>query len=118
MSDDPIIIVEESSIQNTENQPPEVPRIRNDPQTVKHSFVHMCLDVAWLEYPFMMDVNMCLMVSVDGAPWHGKAVYTVGDEGGKWTLLYHWKRRHEQVEAGSLYTGENHAYLALNENSA
>ena len=86
-----MIIVEEASILNTENEAPEAPRILNPSQTVKHSFVHMSLDAAWLEFPMMVDVNTCLMVSVDGGPCHGKAVYTEVDEGGKRTLLYHWK---------------------------
>ena len=51
----------------------------------------MSLDPAWLQYPLMLGVNMLLMISVDGGPWHGKAVYVETVEGGEWTLLYHYK---------------------------
>ena len=112
------VIMVESDPQNQENAVAELPRVlSSDPQTVKHSFVHMCLDPSWVEYPMMLDVNTCLMVSIDGGPWHGKAVYVENNGLAKWTLLYHYKgdmNKLKQVEFKQVK--KSNAYLALGPN--
>ena len=52
------VIMVESDTQDQENIVAELPRVlSSDPQTVKHSFVHMCLDPSWVEFPMMGSVS-------------------------------------------------------------
>ena len=107
------------TILSTNLEVAEVPRVLDPDQRVKHELVHMSLDPAWLEFPMKVDVNTSLMVSVDEGPWHGKAVYTEDEEGGKWTLLYHWKADMNKLKTVSFkQVQRTNTYLAVNKNPA
>jgi hypothetical protein len=104
---------------STDPEVPEIPRQFDPQQIVKHEFVHMSLDSARLEFPMKVDVNTSLMVSINGGPWYGKAVYTEDEEGGKWTLLYHWKADMNNLKQVSFkQVQRTNTYLAVNKNPA
>ena len=97
----------------------EVPRVLEPDQRVKHEFVHLSLDAKWLEKPMKVDVNTSLMVSVDEGKWHGKAVYTEDEEGGKWTLVYNWKADMDNLKTVVFkQVQRTNTYLAVNKNPA
>ena len=106
--------VVEGGTLSTEPEVPEVPHVFDPRKYVKHEFVHMSLDPAWLECPMKLYVNVSQKVCVDGGAWHGKALYTEDEEGGTWTLLYTWKGEFMKLKVVTFQQVQRtNAYLAV-----
>ena len=62
-----------------------------DCNKIKHHYVYLSLHPRWIDKHMMIDVNTLLEISVNGGPWHGKAIYICGHDGGQWSLTFNFK---------------------------
>ena len=65
---------------------------------VKHSYLYLSLHPAWIEYRPTLRVNKNLQCSFDGSDWHGSAVYTKTEEGGRWEIKFHYQAEHDKMK--------------------
>ena len=65
---------------------------------VKHSYQYISLHENWIEHRPTLRVNKNLQCSFDGSVWHGSAVYTKTEEGGRWEMKSHYRAEHDKMK--------------------
>ena len=65
---------------------------------VKHRYLYLSLHPSWITLRPTLRVNKFLQCSFDGGVWHGSAIYTCTEEGGRWELKFHYNAEYDKMK--------------------